>query len=188
MAGILQTRLETFSEPVAEILRKYGEFPLPLTRKQSFDAEEYRHLSGYSVEALFPEARNGKAAVSGLLLLMGCWDESHRVAQDLASREGEYWHAIAHRIEPDSWNAGYWFRRVGEHPIFPALRQRAADILETVESKPWNIGAKWDPLLFIDWCDEARQQPGRVQEYVALLIQKAEWELLFGFCAAKAPA
>ncbi len=187
MASTVQTKLEAFTEPVAEVLRKYGDFPLPLTRAGSCDMGDCRRLLERPLETLFPGARNPKAALSGLILLIGYWNESHRISQDLSSREGQYWHAIAHRIEPDSWNAAYWFRKVGEHPIFPALRDRVAEILDKVESKPWSVGAKWNPLLFNDWCYEARQQPGSIQEYVALLIQKAEWELLFGFCAEKVP-
>ncbi len=73
------------------------------------------------VEELFPDARDGKAALAGLFLLYGHWDLSHQISQDVTSREGSYWHAIAHRLEPDSWNSSYWFRRVGEHPIFSGL-------------------------------------------------------------------
>ena len=50
------------------------------------------------------------------------------MAQDLETQEGSYWHAIVHRQEPDAGNSGYWFRQVGKHPIFPALRARAAEI------------------------------------------------------------
>lgn len=42
------------------------------------------------------------------------WDHAHRIAQ---AHEGETLfdaiHALAHRIEGDDWNAGYWDRRAG---------------------------------------------------------------------------
>jgi hypothetical protein len=116
------------------------------------------------------------------LLLVGCWDESHELSQGIESCEGSYWHAIAHRIEPDSSNAGYWFRRVGEHPTFAELHRRASEILERRHA-PWELKPAWDPFLFIKWCDEARQAPGSDKEQAALKIQRAEWDLLFEWCA-----
>jgi hypothetical protein len=120
------------------------------------------------------------------LLLAGCWEESHELSQDIPSREGSYWHGIAHRIEPDSSNAGYWFRRVGEHPIFPELHRRASGILER-RGAPWALKAAWDSFLFIEWCDQARQAPGTENERIALEIQREEWELLFEWCALDPP-
>ena len=64
---------------------------------------------------------------AGLFLHLGCWKEAHEVAQDIDTQDGSYWHAIVHRLEPDASNAAYWFRRVGSHPTFPALRARAAE-------------------------------------------------------------
>jgi hypothetical protein len=65
---------------------------------------------------------------------------------------------------------------VGKHPIFPALRARAAEI--GVE-----CGKSWDPLAFIDYCEAARQRPGSPEERKALEVQRAEWQLLFDWCA-----
>jgi hypothetical protein len=85
-------------------------------------------------------------------------------------------------MEPDSSNAGYWFRRVGEHPIFPELHRRASEILER-RGAPWELKPAWDPFLFIKWCDEARQAAGSDKEQAALEIQRDEWDLLFEWCA-----
>src|ERR1039457_541515 len=76
-----------------------------------------------SVEArrLLRAARLRPAVLAGMYLYFSCWEEAHRVAQDLDTPEGSYWHALVHRQEPDAGNSGYWFRRVGKHPIFPAL-------------------------------------------------------------------
>ncbi len=132
---------------------------------------------------LFPGARDGHAALAGLLLRVGCWAESHAVAQDIHSAEGSYWHAIVHRMEPDSSNAEYWFRRVGEHAIFPGLFLRAAEILKSSGPKHWRLKTTWDPFLFIGWCEEACGKGGRV-ETAAIQIQMAEWRLLFNWCAS----
>src|SRR5262245_29639467 len=65
------------------------------------------------------------ACRAGLWLLHDFLDESHRISQELDTVEGSYWHAILHRREPDAANAAYWFRRVGQHPIFEALAKDA---------------------------------------------------------------
>ena len=65
---------------------------------------------------LFPTSRAPEAALAGLYFYFSCWDDAHRVAQDISTAEGSYWHAIVHRQEPDDWNSAYWFRQVGRHP------------------------------------------------------------------------
>src|ERR1039457_2807410 len=131
-----------------------------------------------SVEArrLLQASRLRPAVLAGLYLYFSCWDEAHGVAQDLDTPEGSYWHALVHRQEPDAGNSGDWFRRVGKHPIFPALRARAAEI--GVE-----CGKSWDRLAFIDYCEAARKRPGSPEERKALEVQRAEWQLLFDWCA-----
>jgi hypothetical protein len=133
-----------------------------------------------------PEARNllkasqlSPAVLAGLYLYFSCWEDAHGVAQDLETKEGSYWHAIVHRQEPDAGNAGYWFRQVGKHPIFPALRARAAEI--GIE-----LGSLWNPMAFIDYCETARTHPGSAEERKALEVQRAEWQLLFDWCARAA--
>ena len=174
-------KLDAVRDPVRGMLQKYSAHVLPLTRTGECSSDDAAGILGLSPTTLFPGARAAKGAVSGLLLLAGCWNESHEVSQDIASPEGSYWHAIAHRIEPDSSNAAYWFRRVGEHPIFAGLHRRASDILE--RGAPWALKQAWDPFLFIEWCGEARRTPGSDKEHAALTIQRAEWELLFEWCA-----
>jgi hypothetical protein len=103
---------------------------------------------------------------AGLYLYFGCWPEAHETAQDIATREGSYWHAIVHRQEPDAGNAGYWFAQVGNHPIFAELSAAA--------------GAPWNPRTFIQQCEHARDAEAvrRAQE-----LQLLEWQLLFDYCA-----
>jgi hypothetical protein len=38
-------------------------------------------------------------------------------------------------------------------------------------------------MAFIDYCEAARKNPGSPDEQKALLIQRAEWQLLFDWCA-----
>jgi|ERR1700761_556014 len=175
-------QFDAFPEPVRGLLQKYSNEVLPLSRTEKCRRDDAASIQAQEPPALLPGARSPEAAVSGLLLLAGCWDESHKVSQDIASREGSYWHALAHRIEPDSANAGWWFGQVGEHPIFPELHRRASQALARHQT-PWSLKRAWDPLLFLEWCDQARLAPGSALQSAALEIQRAEWDLLFEWCA-----
>ena len=53
----------------------------------------------------------------------GGWDQAHKIVQDEASADAAWVHAYLHRVEGDSDNAGYWYRR--------AARPVAAGSLET---------------------------------------------------------
>ena len=111
---------------------------------------------------------------AGLFFYFNCWSEAHQVAQNIETAEGSYWHALVHRQEPDQFNAGYWFQRVGAHPIFPALRKAAA-------SHRLNFGLSWDPIAFVDYCVKAPK--GSEEERRAQAVQLAEWQLLFEYCS-----
>lgn len=156
---------------------------LPLSQSTLRPRADVCGIRSYDPSTLFPKARDCQAALAGLLLRFGCWAESHAVAQDIHSAQGSYWHGIIHRMEPDSSNAAYWFRRVGRHAVFPELFQRAQEILKSSGPKHWRLKTSWDPFLFIEWCDEARGNGGPA-EAAAIEIQMIEWQLLFGWCAA----
>jgi hypothetical protein len=138
-------------------------------------------LQATSSAALFPGARAPEAALAGFYLYFSCLDQAHTLAQNVSSAEGSYWHAIMHRQEPDAENAAYWFRRVGAHPIFPELREEAARI-------GLDFGPRWNPFAFIDYVERARSLPGSKEERQALEVQRAEWRLLFDYCARPAPS
>jgi hypothetical protein len=171
-----------YGEEVAAILTLDGNgsrlMPLAMGRCSSNRALQL--LQSSRADDLFPRSRAPEAALSGLYLYFSCLDEAHRIAQDISSAEGSYWHAIMHRQEPDAGNSGYWFGRVGNHAIFPRLRGAASAI-------GVDFGPRWDPYAFIDFCEQARKVTGSEQERKALEVQRAEWQLLFDFCAAKKP-
>jgi hypothetical protein len=156
-----------------------GERLMPLAGAQCSSAEALAKLKATSAPKLFPRSRAPEAALAGLYLYFSCWTEAHEIAQDIGSPEGGYWHAIVHRQEPDDWNSAYWFRQAGQHPIFPALAKAASAIgIETDSS--------WDPPAFIELCTRARALPGSDLERQCLEVQRAEWQLLFRYCAGEA--
>jgi hypothetical protein len=143
---------------------------------QGTTAEARDALRPLQAKDLFPHAHSPLGAMSGLYLYFDCLDEAHVIAQDLDTADGSFWHGIVHRREPDAGNAAYWFRSVGKHPVFPALREEA-HLLR------FDTGREWDPFAFIDFCEGARARPGCAEEQIALQIQLKEWQLLFDYCA-----
>jgi hypothetical protein len=169
---------------VTQILAIRERSPLPL--EQLGEAlPEAASVRGLSSKALFPMARDAVASHAGLLLLLRCWDESHHISQNLSSVEGSYWHALAHRIEPDLGNANYWFRKVGRHPVFEPLHAFARTILEEDPVPGWTLKETWDPALFGSWCEDARTAQRSHKERTAIRIQQEEWNLLFFWCAGR---
>ena len=149
--------------------------PLALGRCSSEDAA--RRLRAAEAQTLFAGARAPEAALAGLWLYFSCLGECHTITQGIRTREGSYWHAIMHRQEPDPGNSGYWFERVGAHAIFPALREAAA-------ASGYPAAGQWDPFAFNEYCEKARRLPGSAEERIALEVQRAEWQLLFYYCAS----
>jgi len=151
-------------------------------------------LGGLSLEAAFaPHAiadrQMADACLAGLWLMYDCLDESHRISQEIETPSGSYWHGIMHRREPDFDNAKYWFRRVGQHPIFGRLAEAAREIAEV---NPADRAAAflleqsaWDPFRFVDLCAAAEQGRSDADE-LCRLVQQAECRLLFEFCHKRA--
>ena len=158
-----------------------GERLMPLVSGRCSSPEALEALNAASLATLFPSARAPEAALAGLYAYFSCFEEAHTIAQEIETAEGSYWHGILHRQEPDAGNASYWFSRTGPHAIFPELRNAAAAL-------GLGLGARWDPFRFIDYCEQARRRPGSAEELLALRVQLAEWQLLFHYCAAAAPA
>lgn len=149
---------------------------MPLACGTCSSDDAYRSLKAASPRDLFPRSRAPEAAMAGLWLYFSCLDESHSLSQSIETPDGSFWHGIMHRQEPDPGNSGYWFRRVGKHPIFPELRDRA-------QSLGYRCGAGWDPFAFIEDCEAARRQSGSEQEKLMQRVQLAEWQILFDYCA-----
>jgi hypothetical protein len=152
-----------------------GRRPMPLANGARVEAGIHA-VTKHSAHELFPGAFSPDAARSGLYLYFCGYDESHEISQNISTVEGSFWHGIMHRQEPDAGNAEYWFRRVGEHAVFPALRDRAQEL-------DFPVKDRWDPFAFIEFCERARHKPGSKEEELAMAVQLAEWQLLFDYCA-----
>lgn len=170
-----------WNEPVRTLLETAP--PLALSRGAAPTAAARRLLGGAAAAQWFPGARAAEAALAGLWLRHGGWDEAHSIAQDLPSAEGSYWHGIVHRLEPDAWNAGYWFRRAGRHPVHEPLAEQAGALAGQYQEAGFTAPARWDPFAFIGFCEQMRGRPGTPGHKLALAIQEAEWRLLFDWCA-----
>jgi hypothetical protein len=132
---------------------------------------------------LFLKSRSPKAALGGLFLYFSCVPECHELVQNMNSSEGDFWHAILHRQEPDAANATYWFRQTRTHPVFQDLAAVAEQIAAKYPAAQFRNSGKWDPFFFIEFCGRARSEPGSLTETAALEMQRAEWQLLFDYCA-----
>ena len=132
----------------------------------------------------------GSPLEAGLWLLAGELERSHAVSQQLATREGSYWHAIMHRREGDFWNSKYWLRRVGNHPVLGQLAETIARNASRL------AGIRGDDLPI-----EPLHSPAQVAPALVDLVERAvtdktgwqpglqrvgwwEWQLLFLHCAA----
>lgn len=134
------------------------------------------------------------SSVEATALHAGLWqtndwlDESHQCSQSIegdGEGNGDYWHAIMHRREPDPSNSKYWFRRVGHHACFESLAEVAATALDESgcpEAASWKnrLGApcNWDPSAFVDLCQATSRGGDADLAQAARKIQWAEMLLL----------
>jgi hypothetical protein len=149
-------------------------------------------LSDSTWQALVPAAPRPArlALVAGLLQIHDFWEASHEAAQqadDLGERGvSAFWHGIAHRREPDSGNASYWFRRVGRHPLFTPLAKSARSLLRSSGHPSLGDrlleGEVWNPFAFIDLCADGNPGPGLAP--LARKLQRREMVALLNMTAS----
>jgi hypothetical protein len=132
------------------------------------------------------------ACLAGLWLYHDFLDESHRLSQDSDDVSFRFWHGIIHRREPDYGNAKYWFRRVGNHPIYGRLLDEARALGRNDPAAASDPAMRrllaertWDGPAFVDLCEAALTDRPAI-EPLCRGIQVCEWRLLFDFCYRKA--
>ena len=187
----------TYTSAIAEAIEKLesGNPLPPLVPRKAWNSELTDALESASLDELFDgeSLKNttfAEAIKSGLLLWNDALDESHNISQGLGNQTGSYWHGIMHRREPDYSNSKYWFRRVGTHPIFPALRERALELLEGTQNPSdalTDIGQaiavqeEWDASQFIDWCQAAESDADSDVTRFLQQVQAEEIKLLLAY-------
>lgn len=185
-----------YAPAIAEVIEKLETGnPLPrLVPQEAWNSELTNALESTSLDELFrgESLKNtafGSAIKSGLLLWNDALNASHNISQGLENQTGSYWHGIMHRREPDYSNSKYWFGKVGAHPIFPQLRERAIAILketpnpsDTLEGIAQAIAASedWDAYQFIDWCQAAENGMDDVARFLQQ-VQVEEIKLLLAY-------
>jgi hypothetical protein len=176
------------TEEVAALLalKESGEHRMELLSPRLVMPREAAQTLRAATPALwFPRAHAPQEAMAGLWLFFGAFEEAHEIVQNLETAEGSYWHAIIHRMEPDAWNSGYWFRRVGPHKIFPELLEEARQTVTAGCNGGFDPGGSWNPERFTAFCEVARDRPASGAERAAREIQSAEWKLLFAWCGTR---
>jgi len=125
--------------------------------------------SGQTVDLTRSQAALGLA---GLWLLAGDLERSHSFSQELPCRDGSFWHGIMHRREGDFGNSKYWFRKVGDHPVFEQMAELSA-------------GTYQDPFDFVDECSRVVRKKSGDAYQSCMLAQWAEWQALMVHCVSR---
>lgn len=128
-----------------------------------------------------PAGTEGAALRAGLFQIQDELDQSHRCSQSIEGlgkhRNGDYWHAIMHRREPDYGNSKYWFRHVGVHPVFADLAAIARPLAPSSNFDRWSsrlwTARGWDPFAFVDLCEAAEQS--RADHRLTEFAERVQW-------------
>jgi hypothetical protein len=89
------------------------------TFKASLEREVPPEGLGCALQALWYQAK-------------GDWDQAHRLAQAQKDANGAWVHAFLHRVEGDSFNAGYWYRRAGKPHAQAPFTEEWAEIASSL--------------------------------------------------------
>lgn len=134
-------------------------------------ATAFEHAPSPSGGRHIVDSEMAACCIAGVWLLHDFLDDSHTISQRIDTAEGSYWHAIMHRREGDFSNSKYWYRHVGNHPVFEALAETSQ--------------RGWEPFAFVDECQAVARGKSASRD-LCLDLQQAEWELLFDYCYRKA--
>jgi hypothetical protein len=183
-----------YAAPVARLLTEPRWNELGPGRPNLAVETELRRLSPANLfaEREVADQQMATACLAGLWLYHDFLDESHRLSQDGDDVSFRFWHGIMHRREPDYGNAKYWFRRVGNHPVYNRLLDEARALGRKDPAAESDASMRrlladrsWDASAFVDLCEAA--EGGRPAiENLCRWIQLCEWRLLFDYCYRKA--
>ncbi|MBI1803372.1 MAG: hypothetical protein HY033_09000 [Ignavibacteriae bacterium] len=181
--------MQTLSYPpaIAKLIEQRPRMPLVAGTPDPSVSEQ---LDSAMIERLFGkevihDRTAARLCLAGLWLLYDHLDECHSIAQSIETSDGSYWHAIMHRREGDFSNSKYWYHRVGDHPIFPALLEETTRLVGGVGVLPLFLETHWDPFAFVDLVGRTFRGQSN-SEKLCRDIQQTEWQLLFDHCYRKA--
>lgn len=141
-----------------------------------------------------PAAKAAEEIRAGLLLIHDYLEPSHQISQSIEGAgpdaNGDYWHAIMHRREPDFGNSKYWFRRVGEHPCFERLATAARQLTHQIhdpQTEEWVerlTRSGWDSIAAVEFFQEAHRphHKGTALRQFASCLQMQEMLILLTHC------
>ena len=134
---------------------------------------------------MFEEAGGADRLMAASLLYHDHHNEAHDLVQDMTDPDGSLVHALVHRREPDYWNANYWYRQVGDHPIYRSLAGKWPDIPKPgpalAVAERLVLSGTLDTMQLVDACESVSRRP--VHDPVATFlrrVQDLEFELLVG--------
>lgn len=135
--------------------------------------------------------RNDMAAgaLAGLWLWHDCLDESHRLAQEIHTPTGSFWHAIIHRREGDFWNSKYWLNRCAGHPALSGITRAATAVIHNAPADKRLLRltlGDWDAPGFVDLVEAIHHNPDDPSYAAIVEMQRAEWRGLFEYCLKEA--
>lgn len=180
---------ENYGMKVAELLSRDRLCELGPGRGNQRQLDRLESLKLTDIAPAVSKPDMAACCISGLWLWHDFLDRSHQLSQEIHHQNGSYWHAIMHRREPDYSNAKYWFRRVGDHGIYPALQACAGRLGEEhqVHGAAADLAnaASWDPYAFVDLCALIANGQSNDERF-ARELARHEWQLLFDDCFKQA--
>jgi hypothetical protein len=194
--------LSAYGETVASLLDPHerGQRLAPLAPSCPLECVELRRLRESGAAELFAgagiiDSRFAECVRSALFLYFSALEDSHVISQGIDTPTGSFLHGVMHRQEPDFGNAKYWFRRAGDHEVSATLRDAALNHLRTAAAESAAIQhlyrqieerVAWDPMWFVDQCEDAVRGSARTLEPILGELQRIEWQLLFDYCYRRA--
>jgi hypothetical protein len=188
------TELDVLSPAAAKILRdgppgKYAEL-LVRGGSEPQAKKSLGHLQPRDLLAVpIQDMDDAQAMLAGFWLWFDDLHASHRIAQDIPSPTGCFWHAIMHRREGDFSNAKYWYARCQSHRVNRLLGAVTSSVVGNAppDAAITHLTAgEWDGAAFVDFVESVYRKPEDPRHAIAVHLQQAEWCALFHHCALAA--
>ena len=135
------------------------------------------------------DADEASAMLAGLWLWHDYLDESHRIAQQIETPTGSFWHAIMHRREGDFSNSKYWYARCTAHPALKVLAAQAGAVVHHLPADKRILKivmSGWNPNGLVDLVEDVHDKPDDPRHETAVRLQMLEWRVLFESCTRAA--